>query len=172
MDKLLINHSDFDLYKDISENLDRERLNTYILDSQFIDIRGFLGPRLYKVLQDGYDAVGDKFEDVHLQALWFGTAYNDVEYYGLKPALIQYAYARLLEGIQLNITRAGVRKFSAEESEEVEQSQIYDKSNAAKSMALAYLADSKTFLDTQYRLYPQWIRDPESTKTSMTFFKV
>jgi len=172
MDKYLIKEADFVPYKDISENIDEDRLKTYILDAQFIEIRGFLGQELYKKIQDDYDEVLGVFTDPLLTALWFGIAYNNVEYYGLKPALVQYSYARLLEHIQLNITRAGVRKFDDEESEEVLQSQIYDKSNAAKSMALAYTSDATTYLDFNSSKYPSWTPSTRKGKTSMNFFKV
>lgn len=172
MDKYLIKAADFIPYKDISENLDEDRLKTYILTAQFIDIRGFLGKRLYKVLQDAYTELDDTFTDPLMTKLWFGTPYNDVEFYGLKPALVYYSYSRILENIQLNITRAGVRKFDSEESEEVEQSQIYDKAAAAKSLALAYLSDTREYLDFNAKDYPTWTATESKGKTGMQFFKV
>ena len=170
IDKLLITLEDLEPYKDVSENLDIERFNSYVIDAQFADIRLFLGRELYTALQTDYDEVLKVFSEPRFTELWEGVIVKNSQFYGLKGALIQYTYARLLDNIQLNITRAGVRKFEDEESEEVTQNQIRDKVNSARSMALLYIADTKTFLDGS-TAYPEW--DIESLKnTSVDFFKV
>jgi len=170
IDKLLITPEDLAPYKDVSENLDLERFNTFVIDAQFADIRLFLGRKLYTALQADFDDTLKTFIDQRFIDLWDGVVVDDAQFYGIKGALVQYTYARLLDNIQLNITRAGVRKFDDEESEEATQSQIRDKVNSARSMALLYIADTRNYLNGS-KLYPEW--DVESTKnTSVDFFKV
>ena len=124
IDKLLITPEDLAPYKDVSENLDLERFNTFVIDAQFADIRLFLGRKLYTALQGDYDEVLKTFVDQRFIDLWDGVVVDDAQFYGIKGALVQYTYARLLDNIQLNITRAGVRKFDDEESEEDRKSVV------------------------------------------------
>ncbi len=172
MDKLLITLEDFREFKDVSENIDWDRLNMYIYDSQFIDIRSFLGGKLYLLLQQDYDPLSNTFTDINLTNLWFGVIYDDIQFYGVRPALVQYAYSRLLENININITRSGARTFDSEESEAAVQAQITIKAAAARSMALSFLNDAKIFLGSKPVLYPDWKNNTEIHSTSQQWIKV
>ena len=169
-DNLYITLADFADYKDISPNIDQDRLDTYIRDAQILDLRAFLGQELYLQLQLSYTPP-DVFTGVY-EPLFEGVDYNDIRYYGLKPLLVEYAYARLLEEISLNITRTGAKVFTTEEgSEPPTQSQINTKVSAARSIALAYEADATKFLKANLSDYPKW-HDTNDKKTGFNFFKV
>ena len=73
IDKLLITPEDLAPYKDVSENLDLERFNTFVIDAQFADIRLFLGRKLYTALQGDYDEVLKTFVDQRFIDLWDGV---------------------------------------------------------------------------------------------------
>ena len=171
MDPLLVNKEDFDEFKDISDNMDLDRLNALIRQSQIMDVRPFLGSELYLLLLAGYDDKDNTFADQIFTDLFFGVDYNNIRFYGLKPMLISYVYARLISDINVNITRTGVRRFNAEESEEVTQAQINTKHSAAISEGLLYQQDAELFLQFKASDYPTFDTEREKT-TGMTWFKV
>ena len=124
LDPLLIKPDDFVEFRDISKNIDDERLNVYIRESQIKEIRSFLGDELYLSLINDYtpDAGEGTFSEQRFTDLFFGTDWtyqgNERRLYGLKPSLIYFAYARFIKNQQFNVTRYGVKHITAEESED------------------------------------------------------
>ena len=47
LDTLLADRGDFSDYREISKNIEDEKINIFIRESQLIEIRSFLGPELY-----------------------------------------------------------------------------------------------------------------------------
>lgn len=172
MDDLLIQKEDFSTYKDISENIDTARIDALILQAQIMDLRGFLGRELYLLMLSDYDISNNSFADPIYNNLFFGTDYNNIRYYGLRPMLIQFTYARIISDLNINITRAGVRVFEAEESEAATQAAISTKASAARSEGLVYLEDARLFLEFNAAIYPTWEDKNNTTKTGFKWFKV
>jgi len=170
-DDLLISQEDFQPYKDISENMDGDRMNQIIWQAQIMDLRPFLGNELYYLLEGDFDGTKKTFTDPIYTALFNGTDYNNIRYYGLQPMLVQFAYARLLSDININLTRTGARMFDAEESEPVTQAMIATKVNSARSEALVYQADAEQFLIANNSDYPTW-ESKTIEDTGFKFFKV
>lgn len=170
-DQLLITAADFAPYKDISENLDPELVNSYINQGQVMDLRPFLGDKLYLLLVSAYD--GAVWSDPDLEALFNGEDFAGVRYYGLRPYLVQVAFLRMLSDVSVNVTRAGVRQFGADDlSDAVVQAQINTKVSAARSEALVYKANAEDYLTVKNSTYPTWTGSNEPRKTGFTFFKV
>lgn len=133
------------LARDMSAHMDEDRVNTYIRESEMIDLKSALGdalflavkadPSKYDTLLNGgeYEACGEKrvFE-------------------GLKRCLAYYAYARIVKNGNGNVTRYG---FVNKESEYSSHAEIKERSmayNDAFSIAdrlmkecLRYLTDTK-----------------------------
>ena len=171
MDKLFLNRSDFDDFRDISENIDIEKLDTYIRDAQVFDLRTFVGDRMYLIRPLAYNDVKNEFNSTPLTSLWFGEDYDGVRYYGLKPMVIQYTYARLLENIGLNVTRTGVKTFTDETSEAAEKAELNAKIVSARSRAEAYAEIANKYIVNKYTDYPDF-EGSAVDKTGMRFFKI
>ena len=135
-----------------------------------MDLRPFLGGELYLLLQTAYTESTNDFDDADLSALFFGVDYNNIRYYGLKPMLISFIYARLIADIQVNVTRAGVRQFDADQSEATSQAQISTKTSAAISEGVVYQEDARTYLKANLAKYPTW-QDATRIETGFTWFK-
>lgn len=176
-DKLFIDKSAFDEYKDVSEHLDTERTNSAILEAQIGDLIAFIGEPLYKLMQDDFTAPAtwatQKYND-----LFNGVSYKpqggkyEVIYHGLKPALTYFAYARLLNNLQLNVTRSGpVTYMEPDVSDSSTQPQIKTKVIDARALAVRYQEEATKFLETKRQDYPEW-SNPHQGNVAFKFIKL
>lgn len=89
--KPLINYNDIAKYRQLSESVDDDTLNQYILDAQSVDLAPLIGESIYNRLLS---------EDEKLSLLLNGGKYkyqNKIYInYGLKIVLAHYAYARYI----------------------------------------------------------------------------
>ena len=176
LDPILITIAEINVYRDLSENMDQDRIDQTIRDAQIDEMSNFLGEELY--LKMILTWTGTEFPAGIFADLWDGVDYTaqgkDIRFHGLQPAISLYAYSRMLDTIQLNVTRAGVVNFDSEESEPTEQTQIASKVKAAKGQALVYLARADKFLQEHKADYPEYQTKNTDVinKTSLTIFKV
>ena len=137
------------LSRDISQHVDEARIETYIRESENIDIKSALGdtlfldvkanPSKHTLLLDGgtYQANGKK-----------------EVFSGLKTALAYYTYARVVKNVDTNVTRFGLVHKDSEYSSEVEFKEKMQSYNDAFSIADSYLKECVRFLsETKYELY-------------------
>ena len=177
-DPLLILPADFDDFRDISKNIDPDRLNVYVRESQVKEMRSFLGDTLYLALINDYTEVGDTFSEQRFTDLWFGSDYdfkgNQRRFYGLKPAIVYYAYSRFIKNQQVNVTRYGVKHINDENSEDETVQQVRTKTNDANSYGLLYQADAELFLNENQSDYPEFevSETAGEKKTSFKFTKL
>lgn len=175
-DPLLLTKDDFRDYRDITLNADDTRINQSIREAQMDEMQQFLGDELYLAIMKAW--TGTDFPAGPYADLWNGVDYTyqgkQIRFHGLQPAIALYAYARMLDNIQLNVTRAGAVTFVNDESEATAQAQITTKVKSARSQALVYLARADKFLNAKRADYPEYQgKDSQVTsKTSFQFFKV
>ena len=177
-DKLFLTADDFTPYRDISEHIDTDRLNTAILEAQISDLVAYIGEPLYKKLQDDFTAP-NVWTNTDLEDLFEGANYKpqgkqyDVIYHGLRPMLTYFAYARLLTNLQLNATRTGVVTYlEADVSEPTTQAQIKTKVIDARAMASRYMDEATQFLQTNRTTYPEWGKEHDKRKMPFKFIKL
>ena len=176
-DKLFISKLDFSAYRDISEHIDDDRINASILESQVSDLIPFIGEALYKVLQDDFTAP-DTWTTPKYDELFDGATYKpqgksyDVIYHGIRPMLVYYTYARLLNTIQMNVSRSGpVTYMNGDISDPAIQAQIKTKVIDARAMATRYMDEVVTFLETNKSDYPEW-DNPRQGTLAFKFIKL
>lgn len=175
LDPLMVFLADLILFKDVSQNMDEDRVNQSVREAQINELRSFVGDELYLALITDYDEISDTFSQDRFNDLWFGVDYDytgkTIRFHGLKAAIIYYTYARMLDNGQLNLTRSGAKSWQNDESEDTEQPQIATKVRNARSQALVYLSDAKKFLSYLKSVYPEW-EEEKQDRTSLQFFKV
>ena len=158
IDELLLTRDDFKPYRDISENVDLDRLDPWILEAQKQEMRAFLGPQLYLLMIDAYP-VGGPFPAGRFLELWEGVDVPDrYRFYGLKPAIIYFAYARFLKNQKTVVTRFGVRNFDNDTSEQQADAATRTRQGEAQSMAVSMQSDAELFLNDNRADYPEFIR--------------
>ena len=158
IDELLLTRDDFKPYRDISENVDLDRLDPWILEAQKQEMRAFLGPQLYLLMLDAYPA-GGPFPPGRFLDLWEGVDIADeYRFYGLKPAIIYFAYSRFLKNQKTVVTRFGVRNFDNDTSEQENAAATRTRQGEAQSMAVSMQSDAELFLNDHRAEYPEFIR--------------
>lgn len=176
-DKLFLQPTDFSAYRDISEHMDDKRYENAVLESQITDLIAFIGEPLYKLLQDDFTEP-DTWTTPKYQELFEGAVYtpqgqsNEVIYHGLQPMLIYFAYARLLDQLQMNLARTGPVTFmDADTSDPATQAQIKTKVIGARAMAVRYKEEAQVYLDTKRTDFPEW-KNPHQNTLAFKFIKL
>lgn len=146
----------------VSINIVPEHIvNQMIIDAQRLDIRPALGQAFYLELVNALDSspVAEKFSD-----LFSGTTYErsdglTVDFFGLKPAIVNFAFARLLESNNNFHTRSGAKYKDTDTSTRIEQQQLVSWVNTARSQAVAYMNWVNDYLLDQRVDFPIWVKD-------------
>jgi len=154
-DEILLTADDFKPYRDISENIDFERLSPWILEAQKQEMRTFLGPALYLAMITDYD--GSAFVDPRFVDLWEGVDVpNKYRFYGLKPVIIYFAYSRFLKNQQTVVTRYGVKHLTRDESEDAGAASLRTRLGESQSMAVSLQNDVEKFISDHRSQYPEF----------------
>jgi len=179
LDPLLIKLEDLSNFRDVSDNIDEARFNTFARESQMREMRSFLGDALYNALIKDFTPDVDEgtFSEQRFKDLWFGTVYTrngfSVQFNGLKPAIVYYAYERFIYYQKLNVTRYGLRNLQdndlSDNAEFVKKWEV-----SSDSMGLMYQEDADKFLQENITLYPESDKPEIKMKksTGWNFFKV
>ncbi|HUM43535.1 MAG TPA: hypothetical protein PKI14_11365 [Fervidobacterium sp.] len=141
----LIDKSDIQLIRAISDNVPADRLEPYIIEAQEVDLCGLLGTELFEKL----------FEEVVPNTFPATYVYAD-----LKPEYSTYlaymAYARFLTQQQVVVTSHGVVGKKTDWSEPVSDTAMQRTIQAARSTAQVYSDRLIKFLNENVETYPQW----------------
>lgn len=164
----LISISDIQgIIKDMSVNVEQERIERHIAEAQEFDIKPVLGRALYLGFVNGLGASPQ--EDIYVD-LWEGKTYTDkginadVSFEGVKRALIYYAYARFLNNQNTNVGSFGiVVKENNPYSKSEEEKKIQRLVTSAIQAAESYKSDFVKFLNDNSELYPLWLKEDTSS---------
>lgn len=168
MQKYLITTSEVStLSRDMSVHVDEDKIETYIRESESIDIKSALGDALYLDVKEH----PEKYE-----LLLDGGTYEDKcgekkMFMGIKTALAYYTYARIVKNGDGNVTRYG---FVQKEEEYSSLTGIKEKVMAyddAFSIANRYLKECVRFLQDKKKDYPLY-RGNGKIKANRIVFKV
>lgn len=173
LDVLLLDKDDFSNYRDMSKNLEEDRILSFIREAQVKELRSLLGDELYLKLILDYDPTPKTFTDQRFTDLFFGVDYSynntTIRFNGCFGLLVMYAYQRILNHNQVNVTRYGVKDMTTEFSEDTLNAKIKSEMVDSNSMALLYQSDAKKYLQTEAAQYPEWINN--TTPADSTGFK-
>ncbi len=173
----LVNEDDFTRFKLLSPDIGQEILNQAILDSQWLDLRPWMNEAFFFDFISKIDDVGAPGPDY--QNLLKGSTYtlngNTVRHKGLLPAIVYFAYGRLLAEVGLSVSKSGVNRKDTLESSPIDGVEMRKHEQEAKAKAMSYLNSAQTFLDTEILKYPLF-REPRDisnrTYVGFTFTKV
>lgn len=156
-----------DLSRSMSVHVDEDKIETYIRESESIDIKAALGDALYLDVKEN----PEKYE-----LLLDGCTYEDKcgekkIFMGIKTALAYYTYARIVKNGDGNVTRYG---FVHKEDEYSSRPDIKEKVmayNDAFSIADRYLKECVMFLDDRKEEYPLY-KGNGKIKANRTVFRI
>jgi hypothetical protein len=158
--ELLITFNDFSAYKDISRNIDKNKdLEPYILQAQRMDLEPLLGNAFYldvftKTLYPVGSPATNEYDDL-VNGVTYSDGTNTIQYYGLKPIIIYYSYARFIDNNDFRVTKYGNRIKENEFSSNA-GSQTQRHVNNARSSAKYYVDNLINYLCKNSTSYPLW----------------
>ena len=178
MEALIITQDDISAQYPLSKNLNDDRINPYILRAQQADLKPILGTYFYYEFIEGFTELPTP--EVRWVELFEGVVYEwqtgQPEYFnGIKPMLIAFAYARIVDNNSNHVTRGGNVTKSTDESLPVVSAVKNAMNMDAESDAYRYKADLLRFLDKKRTVYPEYGRSPiqgDGWKTGFNFTKV
>ena len=156
-----------DLSRSMSVHVDEDKIDTYIRESESIDIKSALGDALYLDVKEN----PEKYK-----LLLDGGTYEDKcgekkIFMGIKTALAYYTYARIVKNGDGNVTRYG---FVHKEDEYSSRPDIKEKVmayNDAFSIADRYLKECVRFLEEKNDDYPLY-KGNGKIKANRTVFRI
>ncbi len=154
--------------------LDGVRWEPFCLEAQDQDLRPILGDGLY---YDFMNEVFDTGDDMYAnyQNLLNGVAYTlngqTVYFDGLKPMVVYFTLARLVQNQQVNITRYGVVTKVIPQSQPTDAQTIRQVVNELKSNAITYKNQVDTYLLQNQSTFTLYIGSNTCINTSFRMFK-
>ncbi len=141
--RLLINKNDFLTYKLVSRGITDNRIDTFIQEAQFKDLRCLMGDRLY------YDVLTHESDYPDLIDGSTFTAYDGVEkeHYGLKSVLVYFAWSRYSMFGSVQDTAFGSVTKTNEWSQPEAQSSKRDRRDEAIQIANSHWEMVRQYLD-------------------------
>jgi hypothetical protein len=154
MNELLITENDFRLYAPIPPNLNFERMIVSVIHAQRNFIRAFLGKAQY------YDLHTNQTAAKYVTLLGGGTYTvngQTSDFFGLKPAIVLYAYATFLNDNDMRVTRTGDRVKASDVSENASPEMIQAEYKKALDNAKRYIDEAYYFLTQNASDYPLYM---------------
>lgn len=165
---MLINEQDIRQYKRLAENIPFADLEPYVQESGQHDIRPFLNSCGNDLWYDmNANSTATRYQNLLNGTTYTNQAGNTVQFNGLKPALVYYAYARYLAAADVQVTRMGIRRKASEHSTPVDDKRLQTLIEQARSMGADYLEQARQFLNHHPADYPLWQGTTNSPKGSI-----
>lgn len=155
------------LSRDMSSHIDEDKINTYIRESEDIDIKSALGDALFMDLKEH----PEKYETLLNGGAYMDRCGETHCFSGLKRTLAYYAYARLVKNADGNLTRFGFVEKGNEYSNNAEFKKQLMAYNDAFSIADTYLKECVMFLTENKKDYPLY-KGNGGIKANRTTFRI
>jgi hypothetical protein len=155
MDKILITSEDINKFRPISKDINNQRLEPFIREAQFNDLRPVLGEKLFYDFMEKFDQTGDPKYEAY-QKLLTGGVFEGKYFAGIIPMLVYYTLARFYVNQPINVTRFGVMNKLNEQSEPISQAAMNAAVSELRSNGLSYEHGVVNFLKANlgtYNLY-------------------
>lgn len=164
---LITTHDVSSLSRGMSVHVDEDKIETYIRESESIDIKSALGDALYLDVKEN----PEKYK-----LLLDGCTYDDKcgekkIFMGIKTALAYYTYARIVKNGDFNVTRYGLMQKEDEYSSRPDIKEKVMAYNDAFSIADKYLKECVWFLEEKKDDYPLY-KGNGKIKANRTVFRI
>jgi len=163
---LIIGKSDFEGHIDVSSNLNADKkLNMHIRHAQDFDLCKLMGESFYYDFMSTFTVNNVQKVDAPqaYKDLYNGNAFkvgdNDWINPGLKPVLVYFAGARLMQNLDLTISPNLLSRKVNEFSEPISNASKNFAINAAENQATAYWRKVVTYMNTVKASYPLFFTD-------------
>lgn len=162
----LITVNDIKDIKQISDNLQPEKIIPFIDEAGELNIKPEMGPALYKAFKD---SIASTTATAIYDTLMDGEAYvcgNDtIDFPGVKPAIAYYAYSRYLSEQDTISTVGGLVTPISNHSERISEKSLQRKIGQARSAASHYIDEMHRYLSEKSASYPLYKGDGRKRKS-------
>lgn len=155
------------LSRGMSVHIDEDKIETYIRESESIDIKSALGDALYLDVKDN----PEKYSLLLDGGVYEDKSGNKKLLTGLKAALAYYTYARIVKNGEGNVTRFGFVQKDSEYSSHAEFKEKVMAYDDAFSIADRYLKECVMFLNEKKEEYPLY-KGEGKIKANRTVYRV
>lgn len=159
---LLLKQSDVEEYRNISNNFNEDKFNSFAKEVQQIQLRELLEDALYKALINDLDANGDPQTQKYID-LVNGVEYeyneDTIDYFGLKPFMSYHWLAlNLREGDYFAVDYGNVAFQDNEQDNmtKLEQKKIDRINSSYYKNITSYRNNIVQFLNEKDDVYPEW----------------
>ena len=154
------------LARGMSIHIEQEKIETYIRESEDIDIKPSIGDALFIDIQEH----SEKY-DILMNGGVYEDRYGKHVMTGLKTALAYYAYARLVKNGDGNVTRYGYVNKDDDYSSRPDSKERVMAYNDAFSIADSYMKECLQYLKTHKNEFPLY-KGEGGLKANRTVFRI
>lgn len=155
------------LARDMSQHIDKSKIEVYLRESENIDVKSALGDTLFIDVKEH----PEKYS-VLLDGGVYETECGEKKVFaGLKTALAYYAFARIVKNGDGNVTRFGLVKKESEYSSNSDLKEKVMAYNDAFYVADRYLKECVRYLDDCKNQFPLY-RGKGKIKANRTIYRI
>jgi hypothetical protein len=151
MSEAIVTISDFEQYKPIPKSLQGEDFQPFIIRVQRDWLRRQLGKALYRDMTQNQDVA--KYATLIQGGTATDSSGNTIDFFGLLPAVVYYAYADYLKQNDLKLTPAGSKTKKSNSSDMASKELIDSEYNKAMQNAYSYMTEVVDFLNDNKSTY-------------------
>lgn len=166
---MLITKQEIAKHREVSRSVRDDKINPFIEDAEFLDLKPLLGDELY------YELLNNKTDPKFQKILepqkyeYKGTAYESP---GLKKVIAIFAYSRYVLFGSFTDTAFGFVQKSNQDSDPVSDSHKRNIHTKEINVAHSYFNEVALYLNRHGKKYPNWKRCKSRHKTGLRISKI
>ena len=140
--------------KSFSANIDEQKVNSCVIESQNVDIKPLIGEQVYIALIEG-ETVPTKYQSLMDGCIY---TYNGLKYKfeGLKATIIYFAYARIIKSLDNSVSAGGFVQKTNDYSQHSQIKERLNAANEAESIGNTYLKECVDYLKRNNDLFSEF----------------
>lgn len=155
------------LARDMSQHIDKPKIEVYLRESEYIDIKSALGDALFLDVKEH----SEKYSTLLDGGVYETECGVKKMFAGLKIALAYYTFARVVKNGDGNVTRFGLVKKESEYSSHADLKEKMIAYNDAFDVANQYLKECVIYLNDNKKQFPLY-KGRGGIKANKTVFRI
>jgi len=151
--------------KQISDHIDEERIKNAIIEAQEIDLSPIISEQVYISIIEKKGQYNDNYKKL-MDGCIYEYKEQKYELRGIKVALCYFAYARIISGIDVNVTRTGFMQKEGDYSVHALIKEKIKSVNEAASTGSFYANKCLDFISRNPDTFPTSVLKPQRKKSN------
>ena len=151
MNEMLVVFEEFPIFTpEISENIDKRKIDAYLLHAARFDLSELIGGEMYA------DLIDNQALPQYADLINGGGYYCEKKYYGIKPYLCYSAYVRMISESATKMTAVGIVKKNLDYSEHVKGGELKTQIDIFSQKANFYAQGILGYLRENRGVFPKF----------------